>query len=288
MFGKKFPSFLESESEPKSAGNAFFHVIPVPCEKTVSYGKGTAEGPSAILNASNQLESFDGYSNPSELGIYTSEAVECKGNIEKVLENVEKAVSKTLALKKFPVVLGGEHSISIGTIKALMKYENKFGIVHFDAHADLKDSYEGSSFSHACAMRHAVDAGIPVFQIGIRSMTEDENKFRKQKKMEFINADKIDSINYKKPILPKSFPKKIFFSIDVDGFDPYVFPATGTPEPGGFSWREFFKIAENLLQGRKLIGFDLVELAPIENLHYPEFSAARLIYNLMGMVQRRI
>ncbi|MBP9023665.1 MAG: arginase family protein, partial [Spirochaetes bacterium] len=97
MFGKNFSSFLESETEPKSAGNAFFHVIPVPCEKTVSYGKGTAKGPSAILNASNQLESFDGYSNPSELGIFTSEPVECKGSIEKILENVEKTVSKTLA-----------------------------------------------------------------------------------------------------------------------------------------------------------------------------------------------
>ena len=288
MFRKKYPSFLESDVEPKNAGSAFFHVIPVPCEKTVSYGNGTKNGPFSILEASSQLERFDGWSDPAELGIHTTEPVDCRGSIENVLSNVESAVLKTLSLKKFPVIIGGEHSITIGTIKAISQYISNFGIIHFDAHADLKKTYNGTEYSHACAMRQAADSGIPVFQIGIRSLTEEESKFRKQKKIEHINTNKIDSINYKKPILPKTFPKKLFFSIDVDGFDPSVFPATGTPEPGGFTWREFFKMTENILSGRKMIGFDLVELAPIETMHYPQFAAARLIYNLMGLVQRNL
>lgn len=279
--------FLESAAKPLKPIDAFFHVIPVPCEKTVSYGGGTAKGPAAIIEASSQIEPFDGFSEPYRLGIYTAPEVNCTGKIEKVIDNIDKAVSLSLAYNAFPVILGGEHSISEGVLRAMKRKYEDFGVVHFDAHADLKATYEGSPHSHACAMRHTVEMGIPLFQVGIRSLVVDEVNYRKEKKIPYIDGYDLGMKKLPGKILPSSFPKKVFFSIDVDGFDPSLFPATGTPEPGGFTWYQFTAIVENILKTRELIGFDFVELAPIKGMHSPDYCAARLIYNIMGYVQRQ-
>ena len=137
-------------------------------------------------------------------------------------------------------------------------------------------------------MRHIAEWGIPLFQIGIRSMTLAEHDYRTAKGIAHLDSREIRANGIPDAILPDTFPSRVFFSIDVDGFDPHVFPATGTPEPGGFTWHEFFRIAESILTERKLIGFDVVELATVKALHYPQFTAARLIYDLMGMVQRTL
>ncbi|MCB9480293.1 MAG: agmatinase [Desulfobacteraceae bacterium] len=279
---KKYPLFLEEEIGEISPEKALFHVIPVPYEKTVSYGGGTKNGPLKILEASSQLEVYDGNSNPSKKGIYTHQPL-FADSPENLLELMDGAITKTLMLSKIPVILGGEHTVSVGAFNSFIKNGRKPGIVQIDAHADLRDSYEGSKFSHACVMKRALDFGLDIFQLGIRSLSPYEVELRKEKNIRYIDAK---DLNKKIPdkILPDDFPEEIYLTIDVDGLDPSIMPSTGTPEPGGLMWYETLEIIEKISKERKITGFDIVELAPIENIHHPEFTCARLIYQIMGLI----
>jgi agmatinase len=279
---KKFPFFLEEEIGEVSPENALFHIIPVPYEKTVSYGGGTKNGPLKILEASSKLEVYDGNSNPSKKGIYTHKPL-FADSPENLLELMDGAITKTLMLSKIPVILGGEHTVSVGAFNSFIKNGRKPGIVQIDAHADLRDSYEGSKFSHACVMKRALDFGLDIFQLGIRSLSPYEVELRKEKNIKYIDAK---DLNKKIPdkILPDNFPEEIYLTIDVDGLDPSIMPSTGTPEPGGLMWYETLEIIEKISTERKITGFDIVELAPIENIHHPEFTCARLIYQIMGLI----
>ena len=287
MFDRNtYPHFLFTEISNPSPENAFFHIIPAPYEKTTSYGKGTAKGPSAILNASGQLEIFDGKSIPADLGIYTQPPADCEKSPEKSLNNITKAVGNTLGLGKFPVILGGEHTITHAVVRA---YQGEsIGVVHFDAHADLRDAYEDTPLSHACAIRRILEMQVPVFQIGVRSMSPEEALYRKKERIPFLDAETIMSCGFQTDILPESFPKKIFITLDVDVLDPSVMPATGTPEPGGLTWYLFMDIVRNILKDRTPVGMDIVEFSPLENMNVWDFVAARLTYNLMGIISRRL
>ena len=304
------PAFLESELAPRDAYDCRFHVIPAPYEATVSYGGGTAKGPAAILEASQQLEVWTGRSIPSEQGIYTWPAVECSGNAETVLERIEAAVEKALAagpqgaLPKalpglggclaaptVPVILGGEHTVTLGVLRALQKRYGHFGVVQFDAHGDLRDTYEGTPYSHACVMRRAVDdLGLSLFQIGVRSLCPEETAFREERGIPRLDARTACfplSRAEKNPapaLLPAEFPDNIFLTFDLDAFDASLMPATGTPEPGGLFWWDALELAERCLAGRVALGFDVVELAPVPGMHAPEYTAARLTHEIMGIV----
>jgi len=280
----EYPNFIGLDREPPKPEDALFHIIPVPCEKTVSYGEGAAKGPRAILEASLQLELFDGISIPADHGIYTHPPVDCDGTMNRILENISHAVSKVLTMGKLPVLLGGEHSITPGAAIELKNRLGEFGVVQFDAHADLRDSYLDDPNSHACAMRRILDLGIPIFQIGNRSMSIEEYQLRKDRQIGHLDADVIAQHGVPEIILPGSFPDRIFITFDVDAFDPSVIPSTGTPEPGGLFWYDIMKILDRLLPGRKIIGMDIVELAPIPGLHAPDFTIAKLIYNLFGKI----
>jgi len=282
-----FPGFLASEITSTPPENCLFHVIPVPYEKTVSYGGGTAAGPMAILESSQQLELFDGISIPAEYGIFTHPAVNCDGPDEAVLKRIETAVTDVLTIKKIPVILGGEHTVSVGAFRAVKRHFKNFGIIQFDAHADLRDSYHGTPLSHACVMRRAVDMNIPVFQIGVRSLSFEEHVLRQERRIGHLDADTIDMGPVPEIILPDNFPRDIYITFDVDGLDPSIMPATGTPEPGGLTWYQAFFALSAVMRNRRVIGFDVVELAPIPGIHAPNFTAARLIYNLFGMVSRQ-
>ncbi len=283
-----YPHFLASEITQPLPENSLFHIIPVPYEKSVSYGTGTAKGPVVILESSQQLELFDGISIPAEHGIYTHPFVDCDGSAEAVLQKISTAVAKVLGLGKIPVLLGGEHTVSAGAFAAFKKGGNNFGIVQFDAHADLRDTYEGTPHSHACVMRRALDMDIPIYQIGVRSLSYEEHLLRKKLKIGHLDAATIYKTGIQEPILPPDFPDKIYITFDVDAFDPAVMPATGTPEPGGLNWYQTFQILESVIAERKVIGFDVVELAPIHGMHAPEFTMARFIYNLFGIITRKI
>ena len=304
------PSFLESELAPRDAANCRFHVIPVPYEATVSYGGGTAGGPAAILEASQQLEVWTGRSIPSEQGIHTWPAVECSGGAETVLERIEAAVEKALAAgprgalperpieaggclpaPAVPVILGGAHTVTLGVLRALKKRYGHFGVVQFDAHADLRDTYEGTPYSHACVMRRAVDdLGLPLFQIGVRSLCPEEAAFRKERGIPHLDARAArfplshTEGDQAPALLPADFPGKIFLTFDLDAFDASLMPATGTPEPGGLFWWDALELAGRCLAGRVALGFDVVELAPIPGVHAPEYTAARLAHEIMGIV----
>lgn len=283
-----YPGFLESEVGKLAPEECLFHVIPVCYESSVSYGTGTEAGPGAILNASQQLEVYDGTGVPSDRGIYTTDPVNCTGSPEEVIKEIESIVAGVIESGKIPVVLGGEHSVSVGAFRALATLNSPVGIVQFDAHADLRDTYEGSSLSHACVMHRAYDMELPMVQIGVRSLSPYEADFRKLNAIPHLDAREIARTGIPDRILPDGFPESIYITFDVDGLDPSVIPATGTPEPGGLSWYQAMDILDNVVAGRNVIGFDVVELAPVEGLHMSDFAAARLVYAIMGIIERNV
>ena len=288
---EEYIPFLASEISDQRPEDALFHVIPVPYEKSVSYGGGTVNGPKAILHASQQLETYDGFSCPCDEGIYTAEAVDCKGDAEEVIASIKEAVQRVYSFgdTKIPFLLGGEHTVTNGAIQALYETGVNFGIVQFDAHADLRDSYEGSIWSHACVMKRAVDLGIPVFQLGVRAMSLEEVQIREKHPdlISYIDGYELGTEGIPAgALLPEGFPKKLYITIDVDGLDPSIMPATGTPVPGGIGWYQAQELLRKVAAEHTIIGADIVELAPIENLHAVDFAAAKLAYDLMGIIQR--
>jgi len=282
-----YPIFLGSEIEHPKPEEALFHIVPVPFERTVSYGGGTNEGPSAILEASWQLEEWDGKSKPCDLGIYTHDPVDCKADADQVIENIAAAVKPICEMGKMPVGIGGEHTVTYGIIKGMLDAGVKdFGIVQIDAHADLREAYEGDKYSHASVMKRCVDEGIPLYQLGIRAFCEEEIEIRKKHGVYYQDADDIVPQNISSIELPEDFPKKVFFTLDIDGMDPSVFPSTGTPVPGGLGWYQTLGLFESVAKQREIIGFDIMEFAPIEGFHAYDFAASLLMYKMMGIIQR--
>jgi agmatinase len=281
---KRPPGFLESETPNVAPGKARFEIIPAPYEKSVSYGRGTVNGPAALLEASQQLEAFDGRGIPAAAGIHTGPAVNCRGPAETVLARIEERAGDALEGGRIPIVLGGEHTVSLAPIRALAAFGKEFGVVQFDAHADLRDAYEGNPLSHASVMRRvAEDLGVPLFQIGCRAYCEEEATFRKKKQIPFLDAETLALEGIPKRLLPRDFPKKIYISFDVDAFDPAIMPGTGTPVPGGLFWYDALRLLRGTAAGRRIVGFDVVELAPLDGSPVSEFTAARLTYELMRL-----
>lgn len=278
-----YPIFLGSEIEQPKPNDAYFHVLPVPYEASVSYGGGTAKGPSAILNASWQLETWDGQAHASDAGIYTHQPIDCDGSGEQVTQRIASAVKGIVGQGGMPVVLGGEHTVTYGVIKGLMDAGiSDIGVVQIDAHADLREAYEGNPYSHASVMKRVVDLGVPLFQLGIRAFCEEESVIRKAHGVYHIDGDIIVPQNIHQITLPNDFPEHVFFTVDVDGIDPSVFPSTGTPVPGGLSWYQTLNLFSSVAKQRKIIGFDVMEFAPIEGFHAYDFAAALLTYRLMS------
>lgn len=289
MSSNKQTIFLGSEIDQPLPEQAKFHVLPIPYEHSVSYGGGTADGPRAIIDASEQLETWDGKSNPSSLGIYTCEAIDCAGEAEAVIERIATATKKILTAGGMPVGIGGEHTITWGIIKGYLDAgETDFGVVQIDAHADLRHAYEGNLYSHASVMKRIVEQGIPLYQLGIRAYCEEEIEARKQFNVGYLDADYLVPNNIQQFELPPEFPSKVFFTLDIDGMDPSIFPSTGTPVPGGLGWYQTLSLFECVAKQRTIIGFDLNEFAPINGFHAYQFAASQLLYKMMGIVARTL
>jgi agmatinase len=284
------PDFLASEMvEKPSPDSALFHVIPVPLEQSVSYGKGTKDGPSAILEASQQLEAWDGRSTPLELGIHTTAFMDCSGEISRVLQRIRKQTAVALESGKIPVLLGGEHTVTLGALKAVCAFFTEpVGLFQLDAHADLRESYEGSRYNHACLARRAhADLGMELFQFGVRALSLGEWIYREKHHIAHLDAAPFYQSGSRECCpLPPAFPEKIYLTLDVDGLDPSVIRATGTPVPGGPGWHDTLAVIEKVIQGRMVVGFDVVELAPRAEDHASSFAAALLVYSVMGLIQR--
>ena len=274
--------FLASERPDLPPSQCRFHVIPAPMEQSVSYGSGTALGPQAILNASYQLEAWNGTSEPVRQGIHTTPPIDCSLPPEAVLDAIQQQVTTALDGGHIPILLGGEHTVTLGALRALHA-RGPFGVIQFDAHADLRDSYEGTPLSHACVMRRAHDLGIPIFQLGVRALSRDEHLLRQHDHIPHLDAEQLSTLAPESIQLPANFPRDIYITFDVDAFDASLLPATGTPEPGGLHWWPALQALRAIAKQRRIIGFDVVELAPRPELHACDFTAAKLLYELMGL-----
>lgn len=280
--------FLASEYAPAAPEKAGFYVIPCPMERSVSYGKGAAQGPEAILLASQELEALESGMAPGKAGIYTTPPVNCEGPAEAVLVRIEAAVENAVAHKAIPVLLGGEHTVALGAIRALaveaQKTGKPFGVVQFDAHADLRSEYKGDRYSHGAVMRRVIEEmNIPLVQFAVREISEEEVEVRKHFDITHYDAYFLARVGLPEKPLPENFPRNIYISFDVDAFDSSLMPATGTPSPGGINWRETQFILEACVREHRVIGLDVVELAPIPSLHHASFTAAKLTHLLMGL-----
>ena len=262
-------------------------IIPFGLEKTVSYGGGTSKGPKEIIKASHQVELFDEDLNKEpykHIGIKTLKPFPIKKNIIDALKQIENINKLLLDKKKFPLVLGGEHSLTAGAIRPFIKKFGKICLLHFDAHTDLRNSYNGNKFSHASAIRRCLDnPNVSVISFGIRNISSNEisflNKNRKRIKI-YWAKDKLnwDLSKFKKIIRNK----KVYLTFDVDGLDSSLMPATGTPEPGGLFWNETIKIIKIAAQSSKIVGGDINELSPIKGFDSYNFLVAKLAYKIIS------
>ena len=262
-------------------------VVPFGLEKTVSYGGGTKNGPKEIIKASHQVELFDEELNKEpykEIGIKTLKPFPIKNKIEKALDQLSKINEKIISNNKFPMVFGGEHSITPGAIKPLVKKYDEIVLLHFDAHADLRESYNGEKFSHASAIKRCLDfKNVKVVSFGIRNLSQLEMAYYEN------NKDKVeifwsrDKKNWDLSRLKKLFNQKnVYLTFDVDAFDASVMPATGTPEPGGLLWEDVLPIIKQVCQLSNIVGADINELAPIKNFNSYNFLVAKLAYKILS------
>ncbi len=276
--------FLDSELTPaeRQADTALFHVIPVPLERTVSYGAGTAQGPDAILNASNELERLCANVVPCAAGIHTQPALDCDGPLPEVMERLAERTEQIVRTAKIPVTLGGEHALSFGAVRGITRALNKeIGLVQIDAHADLRQDYQGNPHSHASVMQLLAEEGIRIAQFGVRALCAEECKAREKYNVFFRDAEDLVTKAIHSVPLPNDFPEDIYISFDVDGLDPAYLPATGTPVPGGLSYYQALHLIEQSLVNRRCVGMDIVELAPDGNPAW-DFTAAQIIYRMMA------
>ena len=267
--------------EYSSSDNSSIVIVPVPYDGTSTWIKGADKGPDAIIEASANMELYD-IETDSEVytkGIFTDSPVQGLSFPEEVVETIESIVRYHVEDEKFVVVIGGEHSISIGSVKANAQNHNDLTVLQLDAHSDLRDEYNGSKYSHACVMARIAEL-CPFLQVGIRSMDSSEKK-RMDKKRTFLAEDILNDKNWIKKIVPK-LSKTTYITIDLDVFDPSIMPSTGTPEPGGLSWYEVLSLLRAVSENTNIIGFDVVELCPDNRNKAPNFLAAKLIYKLLS------
>ena len=275
--------FLDSElTADERTEAARFRVIPVPLERTVSYGAGTAKGPGAILNASDELERICGAAEPCADGIFTEPALDCDGPLPEVMERLAERTERAVRAGKIPVTLGGEHSLSYGAVMGVARALGQpIGIVQVDAHADLRVAYQDEKHSHASVMHLLAEEGVRLAQFGVRALCTQEAESRVQNHVFHVDAEELVTGNIHAVDLPDDFPDLVYVSFDVDGLDPSQMPATGTPVPGGLGYYQALHLVEHALKGRRCVGFDVVELAPDGNAAW-DFTAAQIVYRLMA------
>lgn len=277
-FGGLYPAY--------SLRDALFAVVPVPYDLTSTYQPGSRRGPAAIIESSTNMELYDEELKKETYlaGIHTTEPVTVDARGPKNMVNiVRKKISRIVSLNKIPVMLGGEHSISFGAVQAVKEKYPKLKVLQLDAHADLRESYQGSIYSHASVARRISEI-CPLVQVGIRSMSKEEGEFLKGSQVKSYSADFVlEKKNWCETVC-KDLSGDVFVTIDLDVFDPSIMSATGTPEPGGLYWKDVLRLLKVVSQSCKVRGFDVVELAPIPGIVAPDFMAAKLIYRFMGYI----
>lgn len=282
-------NFLRLPIEFSDLEKSRFVVVQVPFDSTASYMGGARNGPHAIIRASREVELFDReLGEPYQEGIATLEETDlARGDSERTVKMVSDVLRKIIDMGKIPVMLGGEHTITAGAAMALGK---DIDFVILDAHSDLRDEYEGCKFSHACTSRRIAELGNRVTELGIRSMSREEMDYlsenKKNVKVHFMDDIRESGLGPILKVLAGDLKgRKVYLSIDIDALDPSEAPGTGTPEPGGFHYREVLEIVKTVCKSAKTIaGFDITEVAPIPGSHVTEFLAAKLAYKTIGNI----
>ena len=282
-------NFLDLKSLPAKEAEAV--VLPIPYEATTTYGAGTREGPEAILAASRQVELWDeddDWDPSAAIRLSTAAPIfpEVSGP-QAMLEKIKRVVQPWVAQGKLICALGGEHTITVALVQAFQTRYPDFSVVALDAHADLRESYDGSKLSHACVMRRVYELGRPLTLMGVRSYSQDEYQLlRVAPRLKVFKAKELHSPEGWQAAIDhlKAIPGPVYLSIDLDALDPGIMPAVGTPEPGGLTYEQVLIIMQTLTRRGPVIGLDLVELAPIPGQKVSEFTAARLLYKALGYI----
>ena len=260
--------------------------LPVPYDLTTTYLPGARRGPLAILEASTHLELFDEELEvePYRLGFHTLEPLEAVASgPEEMVRQIQAYAEPVVRANKFPVLIGGEHTVTLGSVRALREKYPRLSFLQLDAHADLRESYEGTPFSHACVGRRLAGLG-PLVQVGVRSLSQEENLYLRNAPVKCFPWHSLSGTPDWVEQVCQALPAEVYVTIDLDVLDPAIMPAVGTPEPGGLDWKTLTQFLAYLARGKTVVGFDVVELAPIPGLIAPDFLAAKLIYRFLGNI----
>jgi len=289
MPNKKYKAhfkFCDLEDKYSSWEKSRIVILPVSYDLTASYRPGTSSGPRAIIDASRYMETYDDETGQEiyKLGIYTAEEIKpVNPEPEEIIKKIEKEVGLILKAGKFPVVLGGEHSITLGPVKAFKKKFKEFSVLQLDAHRDLRDSFQGSRNSHACIAKRIIETAS-LTQVGVRSMSRDEAVKGYKNVKTFFMKDMINNKDWIQAAIDSLDSDKVYVTIDVDAFDPSIMPSVGTPEPGGMGWYETLALLKKVSREKEVIGFDAVELSPNSGDISPDFLTAKLVYKFLSYV----
>jgi agmatinase len=282
-------NFLGLPAPHNAYVSARFAVLPIPYDATTSFGVGTREGPRAVITASQQVELYDEHLRRESWrgGVATLESVEpdARGP-EPTLKRIHAAARRVVRDGKFLIGLGGEHSVTSALVRAVRTRHKRLSVLQIDAHADLRDSYQGSPFSHASVMRRIHEMRVPAVAVGVRNYSTEEARFIRANEMRIISARKCRESDDWIARAVDGLRDEVYVTIDIDGFDPAYAPGTGTPEPGGLDWYQVTDLLEAVAKARRIVAADCVEVRPLPPNTVTEFLAAKLVYRLMGLVER--
>lgn len=274
-FGEKYVAYESS----------YALVLPAPYEYTVCYGKGTRDGPRSIIEASPQIEPLDeelGFEPLKALGIHTLPAYAVQVEPGAYVKGLGEHVSKYYRKDKLLLTIGGEHTITEGPLMVVARAYPHLSILHIDAHADLRDEYQGTPYSHACAARRMMHYVRKIIQVGIRSVAQEEYKYCNSEKVRTYFRHQHRDVTKLIPQILDELSEHVYISIDVDGLDPSIIPSTGTPVPGGMGWWETLDLIREVAKHKTVVAADLVELAPVPGFHLSEYTTAKLAYKIIG------
>ncbi|HEX6123416.1 MAG TPA: agmatinase [Ktedonobacterales bacterium] len=283
--------FMHLEDEYTDFARARAVVLPIPFDATTCYRPGTREGPQAIIDASRNLELYDPElrRSPYRAGIHTLRAVEpIMGDAQAMTDRIERITSRLLESGKLLVMLGGDHSTTIGVVRAFAKRHPQMSVLQLDAHADLREEYEGNALSSATIMRRVLDVCPRTAQVGIRSLSEPEAELVAARALPMWLASAIHQRGLAGdrewiPEVVSALSEEVYVTIDIDVFDPSLVPGTGTPEPGGLGWYEVMDLLAAVAASKRIIGFDVVEVSPLVEGHVSPVVAAKVVYKLLGL-----
>jgi agmatinase len=271
-------------SEESAFALAQVVLLPIPYEQTTTYGTGTKEGPQAIIAASRHMELYDEELDYEvyKIGLHTLRELDpIASGPQAMLDRITEVTGQLLDHGKFVVGLGGEHTISFGIVRAFAERFPGLSVLQFDAHADLRDTYQGTPYNHASVLRRISEI-VPAVQVGIRSMSREEVVWVKERGARLFFASEVVGSPSIATAISAALTDQVYITICLDGLDPSIMPAVGTPEPGGLGWYDILRIVRHVAETRHIVGFDVVELFPIPGLIAPDFLAAKLVYKVLG------